>query len=374
MGSVLGVYKLVRGKKRLHQDGQSSCCPVCSVTVRPQDLLHHFQLETERLQQISKTVKRSVSRETSSHGRNITSPPARRRRDSPSTSSSETKSASRWDFCISPVKACKSGKRCKRICEDSGASATPGAVASACPVCGEKLCCNADEMNIHVDMCLNKKDILDEENIDVEGNNDRFEEYEWAGQRRIRATSLLEGGFEGSGITLVSKPKVEDEDEGDLNVDVDDSATYGTSQYTEADIIPCKSNEIREQKQRDALRDAVMGSDRYLICIPYFLACSSGADVVEADQATKDSSENISESKNILDSLKSKIKELDASNTNIAHFKCLICMEQYTNPLVSVCCWHVHCEECWLRTLGAKKLCPQCNMITSPTDLRRVYL
>ena len=23
---------------------------------------------------------------------------------------------------------------------------------------------------------------------------------------------------------------------------------------------------------------------------------------------------------------------------------------------------------------GAKKLCPQCNMITSPNDLRRIYL
>lgn len=81
--------------------------------------------------------------------------------------------------------------------------------------------------------------------------------------------------------------------------------------------------------------------------------------------------------------------------------------ENYIVPLVSVSCWHVHCEECWLRTLvstdfitrslpfrccvvvlmwifyhdffflnwqGAKKLCPQCNMITSPSDLRRIYL
>ena len=25
--------------------------------------------------------------------------------------------------------------------------------------------------------------------------------------------------------------------------------------------------------------------------------------------------------------------------------------EPYTNPLASISCWHVHCEECWLRTL-----------------------
>jgi len=55
-------------------------------------------------------------------------------------------------------------------------------------------------------------------------------------------------------------------------------------------------------------------------------------------------------------------------------FRCLICMDKYCKPVISVKCWHVHCEECWLRTLGAKKLCPQCNVITSPADLRRIFL
>ena len=37
-----------------------------------------------------------------------------------------------------------------------------------------------------------------EEDQDVEGENGtRFEEYEWCGQKRVRATSLLEGGFRG---------------------------------------------------------------------------------------------------------------------------------------------------------------------------------
>lgn len=49
-------------------------------------------------------------------------------------------------------------------------------------------------------------------------------------------------------------------------------------------------------------------------------------------------------------------------------------MERYKTPVTSVCCWHVHCEQCWLQTLGAKKLCPQCNMITSPADLRKIYM
>lgn len=35
--------------------------------------------------------------------------------------------------------------------------------------------------------------------MDMDGENGRgFDEYEWAGQKRIRATALLEGGFRGT--------------------------------------------------------------------------------------------------------------------------------------------------------------------------------
>jgi hypothetical protein len=37
----------------------------------------------------------------------------------------------------------------------------------------------------------------EDENVDVEGDSEMYEEYEWAGQRRIRATTLLVGGFAG---------------------------------------------------------------------------------------------------------------------------------------------------------------------------------
>ena len=33
--------------------------------------------------------------------------------------------------------------------------------------------------------------------MDVEGDGETFEEYTWAGQTRIRATTMLEGGFAG---------------------------------------------------------------------------------------------------------------------------------------------------------------------------------
>ncbi|XP_069804376.1 E3 ubiquitin-protein ligase Rnf220-like [Dendropsophus ebraccatus] len=70
--------------------------------------------------------------------------------------------------------------------------------------------------------------------------------------------------------------------------------------------------------------------------------------------------------------LREKIQELTEKlkNTHTCH----ICLDAYTVPVTSIQCWHIHCEGCWLRALGSKKLCPQCNTITSPSDLRRVYL
>lgn len=54
--------------------------------------------------------------------------------------------------------------------------------------------------------------------------------------------------------------------------------------------------------------------------------------------------------------------------------KCAVCWETLKMPAtVSVNCWHVCCEECWLRTLGTKRLCPHCSTITNPSDLRKVF-
>lgn len=75
----------------------------------------------------------------------------------------------------------------------------------SCPVCSERLAGSPEELNQHVERCLKKhnngnpasQNNLDEEEVDVEGDAETFEEYEWAGQRRVRATSMLVGGFSG---------------------------------------------------------------------------------------------------------------------------------------------------------------------------------
>ncbi|KTG40590.1 hypothetical protein cypCar_00018695 [Cyprinus carpio] len=184
-------------------------------------------------------------------------------------------------------------------------------------------------------------------------------EFEWAEQRRIQMVSVLRG-FRG----LVSSTLKEHQDsDADLDVDGDDTLEYGKAQYpyfcsndlryTEADVIPCSGNEPRDAEERQALRGAVL-KYAHTQSAYYYLPDDPSLSTLEA--------------------LKTRIRDLEKQLTRGDRFKCLICMDSYTVPLTSIQCWHVHCEECWLRTLGAKKLCPQCNTITSPGDLRRVYL
>ncbi|KAM4022633.1 E3 ubiquitin-protein ligase RNF220 isoform 2-T2 [Anomaloglossus baeobatrachus] len=231
--------------------------------------------------------------------------------------------------------------------------------------------------------CMNEDDSVDIENE----NGHRFDEYEWCGQKRIRATTLLEGGFRGSGFIMCSSKETHDSD-ADLDVDGDDTLEYGKAQYTEADVIPCTGEEPGEAKEREALRGAVLngGAPSTRITTEFskwsndeMPSTSNGeSSKQEAMQKTCKNSdiEKITEQSAVttFEALKARIRELERQLSRGDRYKCLICMDSYTMPLTSIQCWHVHCEECWLRTLGAKKLCPQCNTITSPGDLRRVYL
>uniref|UniRef100_A0A8C7HN64 E3 ubiquitin-protein ligase RNF220 n=1 Tax=Oncorhynchus kisutch TaxID=8019 RepID=A0A8C7HN64_ONCKI len=271
-----------------------------------------------------------------------------------------------------------------------------------CPLCSAPLAGTEEEMSRHVEQCLFKREgvFAEDDSADMDGENGtRFEEYEWCGQKRVRATTLLEGGFRGTGFAMCSTKESHDSD-ADLDVDGDDTLEYGKAQYTEADIIPCSGEDQGEAKEREALRGAVLNggmpsnriaaefskwasdempstsngeSSKQQLPQDPNAACSSS----NAPRTCKNSEiEKITEGSKAttFEALKARIRELEKQILRGDRYKCLICMDSYTMPLTSIQCWHVHCEECWLRTLGNKKLCPQCNTITSPGDLRRVYL
>lgn len=191
-----------------------------------------------------------------------------------------------------------------------------------------------------------------------------------------------------TGIGTNVNKATEDEDT-EVNIDGDeDTQVYGVSQYSERDIILLNKDDQR-------LRDLVIGEEHQLpstsgtmeareennqnVANSVSPSTSSTSDKIDSDTDKLSSSTNLNEapvtehsSQQIVESLKAKIREYENFIKNKP--KCLICLDDFKNPVVSICCWHVHCEECWLYTLGCRKLCPQCNMITSASDLRRIYL
>ncbi|XP_047224786.1 E3 ubiquitin-protein ligase RNF220a isoform X8 [Girardinichthys multiradiatus] len=376
--------RIERCKKKMSlYDNQAPVCPICQVLLRPGELQEHMETEIERLAAICLSKNPSSKDGVATPGTPksmLLSVHIKREGESPVVSPLSSEDAHHSDRYQTFLRVranrqtrlnARIGKMKRRKPEEGGQR--EGALA-------------------------------DEDSADMDGENGRgFDEYEWAGQKRIRATSLLEGGFRGTGFATCSIKESAADSDADLDVDGDDTLEYGKAQYTEADIIPCSGagEDQGEAREREALRGAVlnggMPSNRIT---PEFskwasdeMPSTSNGESSKTDPSTPSSSsssssnaprtcknseiEKVTEEESTattMEALKARIRELEKQILRGDRYKCLICMDSYTMPLTSIQCWHVHCEECWLRTLGNKKLCPQCNTITSPGDLRRVYL
>ncbi|XP_065596120.1 E3 ubiquitin-protein ligase RNF220 isoform X4 [Cyrtonyx montezumae] len=366
-------------KKATLFDSQAPICPICQVLLRPGELQEHMEQELEKLTQLN-ISKNSILKDAMAAGTPksiLLSASIKREGDSPTASphsSDDIHHSDRYQTFLR-VRANRQTRLNARIGKMKRRKQDEGQREGSC--------------------------MTEDDSVDIENENgNRFEEYEWCGQKRIRATTLLEGGFRGSGFIMCSGKENPDSD-ADLDVDGDDTLEYGKPQYTEADVIPCTGEEPGEAKEREALRGAVLnGGTPSTRITPEFSKwasdempstsngesskqetmqktcknsdiekkCLHGAQRLSREKITEDSAVTTFEA------LKARVRELERQLSRGDRYKCLICMDSYTMPLTSIQCWHVHCEECWLRTLGAKKLCPQCNTITSPGDLRRIYL
>ncbi|XP_036822974.1 E3 ubiquitin-protein ligase RNF220 isoform X1 [Oncorhynchus mykiss] len=434
--------RIERCKKKVSlYDSQTPICPICQVLLRPGELQDHMEQEMERLTHMHLSKNPSHGHKDGSVAPGtpksmLLSVHIKREGESPVVSPLSSEDAHHSDRyqTFLRVRANRQTRLnvddlcwCRRYAKESvknaplglhnGAPFAPCCIGHArigkmkrrkpedgqvCPLCSAPLAGTEEEMSRHVEQCLFKREgvFAEDDSADMDGENGtRFEEYEWCGQKRVRATTLLEGGFRGTGFAMCSTKESHDSD-ADLDVDGDDTLEYGKAQYTEADIIPCSGEDQGEAKEREALRGAVLNggmpsnriaaefskwasdempstsngeSSKQQLPQDPNAACSSS----NAPRTCKNSEiEKITEGSKAttFEALKARIRELEKQILRGDRYKCLICMDSYTMPLTSIQCWHVHCEECWLRTLGNKKLCPQCNTITSPGDLRRVYL
>ncbi|XP_039900900.1 E3 ubiquitin-protein ligase RNF220a isoform X5 [Simochromis diagramma] len=402
--------RIERCKKKMSlYDSQAPVCPICQVLLRPGELQEHMETEIERLATICLSSKNPSPKDGAATPGTpksmLLSVHIKREGESPVVSPLSSEDAHHSDRYQTFLRVranrqtrlnARIGKMKRRKPEEGG---------QVCPLCSAPLAGSEEEMSRHVEQCLIQREgaLGDDDSADMDGENGRgFEEYEWAGQKRIRATALLEGGFRATGFATCSIKESAADSDADLDVDGDDTLEYGKAQYTEADIIPCSGagEDQGEAREREALRGAVlnggMPSNRIT---PEFskwasdeMPSTSNSESSKTDPSTPSSSsssscaprtcknseiEKVTEEESTattMEALKARIRELEKQILRGDRYKCLICMDSYTMPLTSIQCWHVHCEECWLRTLGNKKLCPQCNTITSPGDLRRVYL
>ncbi|GFS29928.1 e3 ubiquitin-protein ligase RNF220 [Nephila pilipes] len=313
------------------------CCPVCGITLRSPELESHFNHEVDKLSKIPKNSKKPI----------------------------------RDDSGISTTYVQVKSNRENRLTAKVAKYASKAKKEVQCPVCNIRMVGSEEEINKHVALCF-QNDENSDEHIVVDDDEDEyeFEEFEIGDETRIRTISLVPGGYR-SLQGQSAKRRHTDEDE---EVDVDDTMAF--------DVILNKTLEDDEEV-RDQLRKSVLVDPNVR---PHVLESRKWTEIENSEEEDSKESSGISlqsastenddmqsekQNHHIISSLKEKIKDLEDQNKDV---KCLICMDPYTKPVVSTTCWHVHCEECWLMTMGMKKLCPQCNMIVFPTDLRRIYL
>ncbi|RKP10515.1 hypothetical protein THASP1DRAFT_27699 [Thamnocephalis sphaerospora] len=235
---------------------------------------------------------------------------------------------------------------------------------SVCFMCGELLEGDLAQVNAHIDRCL-AAPASDPETDNQEtpaSASATFEEYTWAGQTRVRVTSMLEGGTAG----YAPSRRAEEDTNEDLDIDEDDTQIYGPQQY------PLRGENIALSDDIVRINGNQGGATEMDTDAEPSGSHAEGAADASFSPPTTTQMDDLSRARLLIDSLKERIRQQESATRTAG--KCLICMEAYRKPATSVVCWHVYCEECWLRSLGAKKVCPQCQTITQPADLRRVYM
>ncbi|XP_046726212.1 E3 ubiquitin-protein ligase RNF220 isoform X1 [Silurus meridionalis] len=333
-------------------DVQAPVCPVCHMVLRPDELPEHVEQEMERLSQLHLSTSQAQS-ECLSTGlpRSVFSVHIKCEGGSCVSSPRTTDDAVHSDRYQTFLRV--------RANRQTRLSARIG-----------KMKRRKVEEEQRDSVCLENGSVA------AVGTGDEWTN-EWSEKRRVHVVSILTG-FRG----LVNSASKEQQDSDvDLDVDGDDTQSYGRAQYSETDVIPSAGDAEDGETllNREAASRLSPELSRW--------STAETPSTSNEDHSRPDVSMNVSpacrscqfelspgDSFNTLEALKSRIRDLEKQLTRGDRIKCLICMDSYMIPLASIQCWHVHCEECWLRTLGAKKLCPQCNTITSPGDLRRVYL
>jgi len=357
--------KTVKSQNKCNEDGrkrrrrtrvEDTSCPVCGITIREGEIESHLRNELERLTKLPQlrplSQRSSIKHSDGEFPSTSRSPP-----QIPHLLPNARVKDPGWETFQKILLNRRKRMRAQRLRGHNGDN-TREDTNPACPVCGETLSeASPDSITDHVEACIRKSE-EEEENelldVDVEDSDgDDLEEYEWCGQTRVRATSMLRA--EGQLHALGTKVKHSEED---VDVDIEDDdeeLPFGESQYSTEDLpLPPPDSDEEEDS----------------IPHPHDNTEESKEEICDNDKISNGIS---STGEAVIKALKERVRELECENDS-GRFTCLVCHGPYISPLVSVICWHVHCEQCWLHSLAAKKLCPQCSVIVTPADLRKIYI
>ncbi|XP_039260581.2 uncharacterized protein LOC120336878 isoform X1 [Styela clava] len=408
-----------RLKRKRRSTGCGDTCPICGVTVRESEMQQHLKQEIGKLDKIGYEVYRNNLKKHAKATRRISGPTSSHLSMQSDSSIAATTSKKHDEANDNDTTSKENrfrtfqkvrGNRLDRFNSRVGQCRVPGwrngamfsgkpmapwidynnnsiAVQSnrapiqarfegvRCPVCEISLghMSSHEQISDHVMHCAGTRDDKDVPGesgtvVDVEDDDGAFEEYEWCGETRVRATTLVHRDLLAStpGFHVMRNAENEDSDQ-DLNVETDETCEYGVVQYSDKDLVPPSTD---DENDRTPSYDHAEKDTGCLDTSPEDKTMAFSHPSTVVDNMKRINMECHSPSV-VVQALRLKIQELESSSQDN---RCLICMESYKNPLVSIQCWHVHCEKCWLKALGVKKLCPQCNMITPASHLRRIFL
>ncbi|KAI6003625.1 hypothetical protein EDD15DRAFT_1216729 [Pisolithus albus] len=249
-----------------------------------------------------------------------------------------------------------------------------------CPVCGKNVRGDRDVVEAHVDACLayesrraeieQRREILQgtqvSEDLEVEVDDDGGLDNDGNGDGSVRTRVITAASLRGTGIQVCKKTQDTEED---IDIDGTDDAAFGSAQFGEADVDGECSNHNRQGLQ---------GLTRSSTSVKSRTSPRPGSRLESTPPTSENSVDELDlavlaarsrgDHLALITALEAKINSTPPAPT------CRVCLSQYTDPTVSTGCWHTCCATCWLRCLGATKLCPMCLRITSASELRRIYL
>ncbi|KAI9299837.1 hypothetical protein BJ944DRAFT_253558 [Cunninghamella echinulata] len=207
-------------KQKANQDLPK--CPICHYRIEPQYWQLHYQYELKRLNDLESDIYTNPLDNT--RGKRGAAIAAKRHLEK-----KIKKPTSIYQSTLDKVKQNSSHRKQaidrlyspRMDSPDLNELSLDNSSVQTCFICNQALHGDSDSINLHIDQCLinidnnnqSTSEITSSSNSNNDNNNignnnnmdhsNQWDEYEWAGQVRVRATSLMEGGYGGNQITHI---------------------------------------------------------------------------------------------------------------------------------------------------------------------------